>query len=208
MSSTGSKAKTELPAAAGVAVPLESGARLRLSNTFGSQVVDTWAICADEHSEFMSMEHTRRMNGHLHPVAGDILWSNRRHPMLSLDEDTFEGTHDTIVACCDPWLYEHFGCPPGHASCHDNYLAALKRLGIEPDRVPNPLNLWMNVPVEGNSVTVTEPLSRPGDSVTFSAKRDVILVFSACPMDIPPSDGAVAINGPDCKPRPVHYECL
>ena len=203
-----SQSGIELGAGAGIGVPLNAGRRLRLTNTHGSQVVDTWAICADEPGEHMSMEHTRRMTGHLHPVKGDLLWSNRRHPILLLEEDTFPGTHDTIVACCDRWLYAHYGCPPGHANCHDNYLASLKRLGLEADLVPNPLNLWMNVPVEGNTVTITEPLSRPGDYVTFLAKRDVIMVFSACPMDVAPSNGAARVNGADCTPRPVHYELL
>ena len=200
--------KTELAGSDGIAIPLGSGQRLQLTNTYGSQVVDTWAICADEYDEHLSMEHTRRMTGHLHPVAGDMLWSNRRRKMLLLEEDTTPGTHDTIVACCDRWLYEFYGCPPGHANCRDNYLAALAQLGIETKLVPNPLNLWMNVPVHGNSVSITEPLSRPGDYVTFRAECDVILVLSACPMDVVPSGVAAAINGPDCKPRPVHYELL
>ncbi|MEO1291320.1 MAG: urea carboxylase-associated family protein [Pseudomonadota bacterium] len=195
----------ELAASTGVAVPLRTGQRLCLVNTFGSQVVDTWALCTEEPDEFMSMEHTRRMNGHLHPVVGDVFWSNRRNPMLTFEEDSFPGTHDTIVACCDRWLYAHYGCADGHANCYDNYLGALAHLGVQRNTVPNPLNLWMNVPVEGNVVSVSTPLSRPGDHVVFRADRDVTMVFSTCPMDVAPSAGAAAINGPDCQPRPVHY---
>ncbi len=200
--------KIELAGGNSVSIPLNSGQRLRLINTYGSQVVDTWAICADVNSEYLSVEHTRRMTGHVHPIAGDMMWSNRRRKMLLLEEDTFPGTHDTIVACCDHWLYEYYGCPPGHKNCHDNYLTALDRLGVRQDFVPNPLNLWMNVPIDGNSVSITEPLCRPGDYVTFRAERDIILVFSACPMDVAPSGVVAAINGPDCKPQPVHYELL
>ncbi|MBX2854610.1 MAG: urea carboxylase-associated family protein [Rhodobacteraceae bacterium] len=202
---TDSRQTTEIPARAGVAVPISNGQRLKLINTFGSQVVDTWAISAADPSEYMSMEHTRRVNGHLHPVAGDFFLSNRRRPMLLLEEDSFPGTHDTIVACCDSWLYRHLGAEPGHANCSDNFLTALKQFGVTPELIPNPLNLWMNVPVEGNSVRVTEPLSRPGDHVTFRAEAEVVMVFSTCPMDLPPSSGATAINGADCTPKPVHF---
>ena len=197
----------EIAGGTGRAVPLARGQGLRLTNTHGTQVVDTWAVCADEPDEVMSMEHTRRVTGHLHPVVGDTFCSNRRNPMLTLEEDTAPGPHDTIVACCDRWLYVHYGAP-GHANCEDNYIAALEAVGIRQTRAPNPLNLWMNVPVEGNSVSLTPPLSRAGDRVTFRAVRDVVMVFSACPQDLPPSMGAAPVNGPDRTPRPVHYQIL
>lgn len=194
-----------LAARAGVAVRLAPGGRIRIVNTHGSQVVDTWAVMADDPAEVMSMEHSRRVNGHLHPVIGDQMLSNRRAPMLVLEEDSFPGTHDTIVACCDPWLYSYLGCAPGHANCRDNFIAALAEHGISAENAPNPLNLWMNVPVEGNSVSVTAPLSRPGDHVTFRALRDLFIVLSTCPMDVAPGKGAAPINGEDFTPMPVHY---
>ena len=195
----------ELPARQGVAVPLSRGQRLHLVNTHGNQVVDTWAVMAADPTEYMSMEHSRRMTGHLHPKPGDVLCSNRRSAMLRIKEERFEGTHDTIVACCDSWLYAHYGCEPGHANCHDNYVSALRRVGVEPTVVPNPLNLWMNVPVVNNQVSITAPLSKPGDFIVLQAEADVIVVLSACPMDVAPGNGAAPINGPDLEPKPVHY---
>lgn len=195
----------ELPARQGVAVLLSRGQRLRLMNTHGNQVVDTWAILAADPAEYMSMEHSRRTTGHFHPKLGDILCSNRRNAMLRIEEECFEGTHDTIVACCDSWLYAHYGCEPGHANCHDNYLSALCRVNVEPAIVPNPLNLWMNVPVVSNQVTITAPLSKPGDFIVLRAEDDVIVVLSACPMDVVPANGAAPVNGPDLEPKPVHY---
>lgn len=190
-----------VPGGRGLAVRLRAGDAVRLVNTHGSQVVDTWAVSLADPDEVLSVEHTRRLTGHLHPVAGDVFVSNRRTPMLRLEEDSFPGHHDTIVACCDPWLYRWLDAP-GHASCHDNFLAALAELGIRAPRVPNPLNLWMNVPVEGNSVSLEPPLSRPGDHVLLRAEMDLAAVFSACPMDITP------VNGPDLTPRDVHLTVL
>ncbi len=195
----------ELPPRKGVAVRLKRGQRLRLVNTFGDQVVDTWAVMAADPTEYMSMEHSRRTTGHLHPEPGDILCSNRRSPMLRIKEERFDGTHDTIVACCDHWLYSHYGCEAGHANCHDNYLSALRDVGVEAKHVPNPLNLWMNVPVVGNEVEITSPLGKPGDFIVFLAEADVFVVLSACPMDVAPAQGAAAINGPNLEPMPVHY---
>lgn len=186
----------------GKAITLMAGEAVRLVNTPGTQVVDTWAVMMHDPIEMMSVEHTRRTTGHLHPVVRDVFVSNRRTPMLRLDEDATEATHDTIVACCDRWLYRCLGAPEGHANCHDNFLTALDEIGIAAERVPNPLNLWMNVPVVGNSVDLTGPLSQPGDYVVMRALAPLALVFSACPMDIVP------INGPDLSPKDVHATIL
>jgi uncharacterized protein YcgI (DUF1989 family) len=53
----------EVPARAGKAVSLSRGRSVKLINTLGSQVVDTWAFSRDDLAEHMSMEHTRVMLG-------------------------------------------------------------------------------------------------------------------------------------------------
>jgi uncharacterized protein YcgI (DUF1989 family) len=186
-----------------LALAIKKGQAARLVNTFGSQVVDTWALAGADTSEYLSVEHTRRMLYNLFPKQGDILYSNRRGPMLILEEDTFPGRHDMLFACCDKWLYKHYGCAPGHANCRDNFLAALFAAGYDATFVPNPVNLWMNIPVsDSQRVGIEPPLSRPGDHVVLRALMDLVLVFSACPMDIVP------INGEDRTPKPVHLEIL
>ncbi|MCJ9714630.1 urea carboxylase-associated family protein, partial [Bordetella hinzii] len=49
----------EVPARHGRAVRLARGQVIRIVNTHGSQVCDTWAFKSDDLSEFMSMEHAR-----------------------------------------------------------------------------------------------------------------------------------------------------
>ncbi len=193
---------SEIPGGYGRATRLTAGQRLYLRNTFGSQVVDTWALSAADPTEFLSVEHTRRMNGGLFTRAGQPFWSNRRNPMLILEQDSFSGTHDMLIACCDPWLYRHYGCTEAHRNCRDNFLEALQALAIDPPLVPNPVNLWMNIPVKGEEIEIALPVSRPGDYVVLRAEMDLTLVFSACPMDIVP------INGPDRAPKAVHFTLL
>src|SRR5262249_19443828 len=152
---------------------------------------------------YLSVEHTRRMLFRLFPRQGDQLFSNRRSPMLLIEEDTAPGRHDMLFACCDPCLYRHYGCPPGHRNYRDNFREALFAAGFDPLLVPNPLNLWMNIPVSGNDeIAILPPVSRPGDHLLLRALVDLVLVLSACPMDVTP------INGEDRTPRPVHYEVL
>ncbi|HEV3177361.1 MAG TPA: urea carboxylase-associated family protein [Stellaceae bacterium] len=191
----------EIAGGGGRAVALRNGEAVRLVNTFGSQVVDTWALAAGDLGEYLSVEHTRRMLFNLFPKQGDTLYSNRRQPMLLLEEDTSPGKHDMLFACCDKWLYKHYGCPPGHRNCRDNFIEALFEAGHDALIVPNPLNLWMNIPVsDSETIGMEPPLSRPGDHVLLRALMDVIVVFSACPMDVTP------INGPDRTPKAVHFE--
>src|SRR5258708_27508235 len=193
----------EIPARSGKALPLEKGRAIKLVNTKGSQVVDTWALNRLDASEYLSVEHTRRMLYRLFPEKGDVLFSNRRTKLLLLEEDTSPGLHDMLLACCDKWLYQHYGCAPGHANCRDTYLAALFDAGFDAHLVPNPLNLWMNIPVRDNkTIALATPLSKPGDHVVLRALAQIVVVFSACPLDVTP------INGADKMPRSVHYELL
>jgi uncharacterized protein YcgI (DUF1989 family) len=191
----------EIAGGRGRALPLRKGEAVRLVNTFGSQVVDTWALAAGDFSHYMSVEHTRRMLFNLFPQQGDTLYSNRREPMLLLEEDSSPGKHDMLFACCDKWLYKHYGSLPGHRNCRDNFIEALFEAGHDALLVPNPLNLWMNIPVsDSEKIGMEPPVSRPGDHVLLRALMDVIVVFSACPMDVTP------INGPDRTPKAVHFE--
>ena len=175
----------EIPARRGKATRLRWGQRVKIINTHGQQVVDTWAFALADMHEFMSMEHTRIAIGRIIPKVGDALVTNRRRPILSLIEDTSGGIHDTLVAACDRWRYELLGCATYHDNCTDNLAAALKELGFIPPETPSPLNLFMNIPViDGNAIEVLPPVSTPGSFVTLRAEMDCLVAFSACPQDI------------------------
>ncbi|HJY51824.1 MAG TPA: urea carboxylase-associated family protein, partial [Stellaceae bacterium] len=109
----------EIPARKGKAVRLRKGQRIKVINTKGQQVVDTWAFNSDDLRESMSMEHSRVAIGHILPSIGDGLVTNRRWPILTLVEDTSGGIHDTLFAACDRWRYELLGCTEHHDNCTD-----------------------------------------------------------------------------------------
>jgi uncharacterized protein YcgI (DUF1989 family) len=191
-----------IPAARGKAVLLAAGEAVEVINTHGSQVVDTWAFCAEDVGHYMAMEHTRVENGRLMPAVGQTLYTNRREPILVLEADTSPGVHDTIMAACDRWRYERLGCTTYHRNCADNMVEALAELGVTAGHVPQPLNLFMNIPIAGRDLVQGEPLGRPGDRVLLRAARDCHVVFSACPQDMTP------INGADRRPTEVHVRVL
>ena len=76
----------EIPARQGKAARVSKGQTVKVVNTRGQQVVDTWAFNADDMREFMSMEHSRVAIGKIIPLIGDVLVTNRRRPILTLVE--------------------------------------------------------------------------------------------------------------------------
>lgn len=192
-----------IPARGGKAIPLNRGQSVRIINTHGQQVVDTWAFVRNDLTEFMSMEHSRTSLGRIMPTLGQAMVTNRRRPILTLSEDTSGGIHDTLLAACDRYRYELLGCADYHDNCTDNLAAALAELGLTSTETPSPWNLFMNIPVApGGAVSFRPPVSKPGDYVTLHAELDCVLAFSACPQDMVP------INGIACVPTEVLVQVI
>jgi uncharacterized protein YcgI (DUF1989 family) len=199
-------AEQVLPARAGVAMRLGTGDRLRIVNTHGSQVVDLWAMAADDVLESMSMPHSRNPWFRLAPRPGDVLVTNLRRPILRLLEDSSPGVHDTLIPSCDSERYRQLGAPSDHGSCTDNFHSALRAIGVDPPKaVPNAVNLWMNVTFQSNgTISIAAPVSKRGDHVLLEAEMECIVALSACPHDLPP----VQLNGIDCTPRDIAYSLI
>lgn len=193
----------KVPARRGKAVRLSKGQALKIINIHGHQVVDTWAFNADDLEEFVSLEHTRPMIGKIYIEKGDPLISNRRRPILIVEEDTSNGKHDTLIAACDIYRYNLLGCDEYHDNCTDNLNAAMRNIGLKAPECPSPLNLWMIIPIStAGEVQWGEPELKQGDYIVLRAAMDCIVVMSCCPQDM------VAIHGGGAKPTDVEYEVL
>ena len=191
---------TTIPARRGKAAYVAANQVIRVINTHGEQVVDTWAFNRHDINEFMSMEHTRSWLRRLIPHVGDSLVTNHRRPILTVLEDTSGGIHDTLLAACDQYRYEQLGCTEYHDNCTDNLAQGLAELGIKPPDTPSPLNLFMNIPWMSNgSLSLEPPISTPNCYIRLRADMDLIIAFSACPMDLLP------INGLAGKPTEAHF---
>ena len=192
-----------IPARRGKATRLRRGQSIRIVNTHGAQVVDTWAFTADLLTEFMSMEHTRATLTRLRPKVGDGLYTYRRRKILTMTGDTSRGDHDTLIAACDCERYILLGVTEYHDNCTDNLFAAMQALGLTPPECPSPLNLFMNIPwTSDGKLSFEPPTTRPGDAVTLRAELDCIVAMSACPQDILP------INGRTGTTTEAHYEIV
>ncbi|KAH7126746.1 hypothetical protein B0J11DRAFT_549613 [Dendryphion nanum] len=172
--------------------------------------------------EYLSLPHTRASSHSLVPQVGDTLLTNLRKPIMTLIEDTTEGAHDTLTAACDAYQYAALGvdAPEEHGSCAENLVLALKELNakaglkgtkaigadITVNIAPTPLHLFMNAPVEldenaqskstgakGAKLKIEEPQSKKRSFVRFKAERDIVIVMSACPMEIGKQNGGRAM---------------
>ena len=189
-----------VPARCGVAVKLSVGQTIRIENTHGTQVCDFWAFCDPDMQEYLSMAHTRTSLESIFPQIGDTLVSNTRQQMLEIVEDTSPGEHDTIMSCCDINRYQILGCKTYHDNCTDNLRMALMAIQRKAPSIPDPFNLWMNIPVKSDGQTSFKPtVSKKGDWITMKAHCNLIAVMSACPQDMNP------INGFGCNPTEVSF---
>lgn len=180
-----------LPARYGRAMRLSAGQSVEVVNLHGSQVVDSWAFAAADPAEYLAMDQTRSVNSTIFVRQDMRLISNRRRAMLLLAEDTSPGIHDTLLCACNAAIYRELGCAPGHRSCEQNLHEALAAIGISVPFTPAPFNLFMNVPVAADgTLDRIPPQSRPGDRVRLQAEMDLVVVFSACPQDVTPINGA------------------
>lgn len=188
-----------IPARRGMAALVAQGQSIKVINTSGQQVVDTWAFSRANLNEFMSMEHSRAGMQRLIPAVGDALLTNHRRPILTLHEDTSGGIHDTLMAACDVFRYQGLGCTEYHDNCTDNLAQAMHDLGLAPPETPSPLNLFMNIPWSADGgLSFQPPVSTPGSYVVLRAETDLVIAFSACPQDILP------INGIARQPTEAH----
>lgn len=120
--------------------------------------------------------------GTIYVSTGDVLWSDRSNPMLTIVADQV-GRHDFLYSPCSLEMYRmQYGVTGYHANCFDNLSSALRELGIEPEPLPTPLNVFMNVEVKADGRLVfAPPRSRPGDSLVLRAEMDLAIALSCCP---------------------------
>ncbi|MEM9277480.1 MAG: urea carboxylase-associated family protein [Pseudomonadota bacterium] len=187
----------------GAHMHIANGEHVRITCIEGSQVCDFWAFLQDDTNEFLSAEHTRSTLEKLVPATGDQLFSNRRHAMLTITKDTSSGSHDLLMSACDPRRYELLGHEGYHRSCAENFCIAMNEAGVTAHELPSPLNIFQNVEIgsDGN-IAIIPPAVEAGQYIDMRAEADLLVVVSACPMDI------AMTNGPDGKTRPIKLERL
>lgn len=181
------KQELAIPARTGGGLRVATGEFVQVVDVAGQQCADFFAFSVEDPREYLSAEHTRVAVDRLFPQVAQSFRSSLRRPMLQLEEDHSPGIHDMLFAACDPARYAQYGVS-GHASCAENLRAALRRLGVEPCHVPQPVNFFMNVAVRPDGrVEFGAPQTSAGDYVLLKAFMDCFVVVSACPQEWNPA---------------------
>ncbi|MGO1068770.1 DUF1989 domain-containing protein [Lysobacter sp. CA199] len=180
-----------VPAASAIGLRIRRGQRLRIIDPVGGQSGDLMAYSADA-SERLSNGRSFDYAGKIYFSSGDVLWSDRSRPMLTIVDDDV-GRHDFLYAACSAQMYRiQYGMTQYHANCHDNLCAALRELGVDPGPLPSPFNLFMHVEVDADGrLRFLPPKSRAGDAIVLRAEMDLAVAVSSCPASTC-NDGATA----------------
>ena len=165
----------------GTAFELKRGQQLRVIDIEGEQVADLIAFAAIDSNEWLSSGRSIDYANRIYLTTGDILYSNRSRPMLTITADDV-GRHDFLLTPCSPETFQIlYNEDSYHPSCFENLAASLKNFGIAGDAIPTTFNIFMNVEIDSRGeLSILPPRSKPGDSITVRADMDLIVGLTAC----------------------------
>ena len=164
------------------AVVARRGQLLTVTDVEGRQPAALFAITLADPREFLSPHHTRVFSNSFMLRLGMRLVTNRRRPILVLGKDTVDSNDLLFPAVDSDYLARH-----GHrerAGAAENAVRAFVDAGVEPTKLPDPVNLFLNVGLEADGSLVPGPLrSLAGDHVTFRVVIDATFVVATTARD-------------------------
>ena len=169
----------------GTGLIVRCGELLRIVDPRGEQVSDLVSFAHEDPSEWLSSGRTIDYANTIYVTTGHILYSNRSRPMWTIVEDTV-GRHDFLLTPCSPETFTIiYKTTAHHPSCFENLVKALAPFGIEPDRIPTTLNVFMNVVVGADgALSILPPRSCAGDYLLLRAEMDLIVGVTACSAEL------------------------
>jgi len=188
-----------IPARGSAGFVMERGQRLRIVDIEGGQSGDLLAYRRGDAAEPLSNGRTFDYLGKIALGTGDVLWSSRSNPMLTIVEDDV-GRHDFLYGACTLEMYRlQHGVKGHHPNCTENLTNELGKLGLVLGPLPTPFNFFMNAVVDARgAIALGASLSKAGDAIVLRAEMPLAVALSACP--------AGTCNGGTQKP--VAYELL
>lgn len=168
------------------AFTLRTGQTVSVVDLKGRQPGDLVVFKAGDLAVKMSQARTRVECRRVAVTQGDDLWTNTFPPevMLTIIRDT-HGVHDLLYPpCCRYALEKRFGV--SRDGCLEHLAKALEPWGVKSHEIPDPLNLFFRVSVDGaGGMKVCEPMSEAGSSVDLRAKMDCVVAVATCSVPFP-----------------------
>src|SRR5687768_9606137 len=97
--------KYHLEPQTGIAATIKKGQLLKIIDPNGEQVSDLTAFALADKAEWLSSGRTIDYANTIYLTTGNLLYSNRSRPMLSIIEDTV-GRHDFLLTACSPETFK------------------------------------------------------------------------------------------------------
>ena len=165
----------------GTALHLGKGEQLTVIDLEGEQVADFVAFNAADPRESLSSGRSIDYANTIYLTTGNILYSNRSRPMLSIIADDV-GRHDFLLTPCSSETFALiYNSKEYHPSCFENLSKHLAQFGIAPDSIPTTFNIFMNVEIGSDGkLSILPPRSKAGDSIALRAEMDLIVGLTAC----------------------------
>jgi uncharacterized protein YcgI (DUF1989 family) len=184
----------------GAAFEIKKGQRLRIA---GKSIVDFVAFNLHDLGERFDQARTKTNQAKIFVSTGDVLYSKRNNPMLTIVEDTFKaGRHDLQKGMCSRKRFEMVAAGtakrvfaegvdlnpkraeeiPDHG-CWENLSTALQQWNIAPDDVPSPFNIFQCMRIDPQTGIMYDTMIRPENEahIDFRAGMDLLVAASACP---------------------------
>jgi uncharacterized protein YcgI (DUF1989 family) len=174
-------------------VAIRQGQLLTVTDVEGGRSAALFAMTTADRREFLSPHHTRVFSNSYVLGLGMRLVTNRRRPILVLGRDDVRA-HDLLLPASTDETLAVAGLR-GQTGCREAALAAFQAAGIDVPKLPDPVNLFLNVTIRQDGSLVPGPSrSGPGCSVTCRVLIDADVVVAACAIDLPTSQGTGSIE--------------
>ena len=178
---------------------VKQGQHIRVSEIEGGAIGDFVCFNADNLRERLSQARTKCNQGRLLLTTGHHLYTRENKVLLTIAEDTY-GIHDLQYGMCSAWVFANYkerdyhgfkagamqvggplGVPP--FGCYEVLQKVLKPWGIEPENIPEPLNLFQTLEYDfpHYAFKLIDGHSKPGDYIDLVARMDTLCGLSACP---------------------------
>jgi uncharacterized protein YcgI (DUF1989 family) len=157
-----------MPYNTGKSCIVKKGQRIRI---IAESIVDCVPFNLDNMRERFDQARTKVHNGKIYLSTGDKLYTKFARHMMTIGEDTYNGTHDLEFGMCsklsfdryyeqiksgDPSIMESLSWPkitkrgdlPDHG-CWENLQDALKGYDVALEDIPSPFNLFQSMDISG-----------------------------------------------------------
>ncbi len=201
-------ATVRIPPGSARTVELGRGDELVILDPEGQQVSDLVAFGRPDSREYLSSGRSLDRAAHLWLTTGDVLYSNRSRPMLTIIEDTC-GRHDfTLTSCSKDTSANLYGSQKARPGCEAILAAALAPYHIDVDQIPITFNVFMHVAIDVTTgkFEVLPPLSTAGDLVRFRAEMPMVVAMTACSAGQPHHGRIKPIDFQVVRNRPKQVE--